>query len=136
MASHPSATKRLGAALAINSIYSVFRSVYNYRAFPYKAIFSFFREEEALVDTFVMEMLVVMINSLKLAHRDKSSLGEKMSLCWYTWFFCVTIQRCTLLYCTVLYVLHVVVYCIVMCACLSLLQTAFTYYYYYIIFIV
>jgi DNA-dependent protein kinase catalytic subunit len=57
MASHPSPYKRLGAALAFNNIYAVFR------------------EEESLVDIFVIEMLVVMINSLKLAHKDKISIG-------------------------------------------------------------
>ena len=33
------------------------------------------REEGSLVDMFVVEMLVVNINSLKLAHRDDKSLG-------------------------------------------------------------
>ena len=33
------------------------------------------REEESLVDMFVMEMLVVNVNSLKMAHRDDKSLG-------------------------------------------------------------
>eukprot|EP00731_Ephydatia_muelleri_P028747 Em0020g391a len=57
LSSHPSASKRLGAALAFNSIYTVFR------------------EEDSLVDTFVMEMLVMSVNSLKLAHKDDRSLG-------------------------------------------------------------
>lgn len=35
----------------------------------------FYREEDPLVDMFVIEMLVVMIESLKLAHRDDKSLG-------------------------------------------------------------
>ena len=34
------------------------------------------REEESLVDMFVVEMLVVMIHSLKMAHRDDKGLGE------------------------------------------------------------
>ena len=34
------------------------------------------REETSLVDMFVIEMLVVMINSLRLAHRDDKSLGK------------------------------------------------------------
>ena len=34
------------------------------------------REEESLVDMFVIEMLVVMIHSLKMAHRDEKALGE------------------------------------------------------------
>ncbi|XP_064405997.1 DNA-dependent protein kinase catalytic subunit-like isoform X2 [Halichondria panicea] len=63
LASHPSATKRLGAALAINSIYAVFR------------------EESTLVDTFVLEMMVVMINSLRLAHKDDKSLGTQEQTC-------------------------------------------------------
>ena len=35
------------------------------------------REEESLVDIFVIEMLVVMVNSLKLAHKDDKSLGKR-----------------------------------------------------------
>ena len=34
-----------------------------------------YREEDPLVDMFVIEMLVVMIESLRLAHRDDKSLG-------------------------------------------------------------
>jgi DNA-dependent protein kinase catalytic subunit len=59
LASHPSASKRLGAALAFNSIYTVFR------------------EEESLVDMFVIEVLVVLIHSLKMAHRDEKALGTQ-----------------------------------------------------------
>jgi DNA-dependent protein kinase catalytic subunit len=59
LSSHPSASKRLGAALAFNNIYTVFR------------------EEESLVDMFVIEMLVVLIHSLKMAHRDEKSLGTQ-----------------------------------------------------------
>lgn len=33
------------------------------------------REEDSLVDMFVIEMLVVMIESLRLAHKDDKSLG-------------------------------------------------------------
>ena len=33
------------------------------------------REESSLVDIFVMEMLVCVMNSLKLAHKDPKSLG-------------------------------------------------------------
>ena len=36
----------------------------------------FFREEASLVDMFVIEMLVTMISSLQLAHRDDKSLGK------------------------------------------------------------
>ncbi|XP_019852740.1 PREDICTED: DNA-dependent protein kinase catalytic subunit [Amphimedon queenslandica] len=57
MSGHPSTAKRLGAALAFNSIYTVLR------------------EEESLVDVFIIEMLVVMVNSLKLAHKDAQSIG-------------------------------------------------------------
>ena len=35
----------------------------------------FNREEESLVDVFIIEMLVVMVNSLKLAHKDAQSTG-------------------------------------------------------------
>lgn len=34
------------------------------------------REEESLVDMFVIEILVVLIHSLKMAHRDEKSLGK------------------------------------------------------------
>ncbi|XP_051784693.1 DNA-dependent protein kinase catalytic subunit [Erpetoichthys calabaricus] len=57
LALHPNAFKRLGAALAFNSIYK------------------HFREEEALVDQFVFEVLVIYIESLALAHTDDKSLG-------------------------------------------------------------
>ena len=33
------------------------------------------RKEEPLVDMFVIEMLVVLVHSLKMAHRDEKSLG-------------------------------------------------------------
>ena len=36
---------------------------------------SFYREEDSLVDVFVIEMLVVLIHSLKMAHRDEKELG-------------------------------------------------------------
>ena len=41
-------------------------------------LYVFYREEAALVDTFVIEMLVIMIESLRLAHRDDKSLGTSM----------------------------------------------------------
>uniref|UniRef100_A0A8C5WDN6 DNA-dependent protein kinase catalytic subunit n=1 Tax=Leptobrachium leishanense TaxID=445787 RepID=A0A8C5WDN6_9ANUR len=63
MALHPNAFKRLGAALAFNNIYKVFR------------------EESALVENFVFELLVVYFESLALSHLDEKSLG--------------TIQQCT-----------------------------------------
>ena len=37
------------------------------------------REEESLVDVFVIEMLVVLIHSLKMAHKDEKALGELCS---------------------------------------------------------
>ncbi|XP_006880480.1 PREDICTED: DNA-dependent protein kinase catalytic subunit-like isoform X2 [Elephantulus edwardii] len=60
---HPSAFKRLGAALAFNNIYREFR------------------EEEALVDQFVFEALVVYMESLALAHKDEKSLGTIQQCC-------------------------------------------------------
>ncbi|XP_072167838.1 DNA-dependent protein kinase catalytic subunit-like [Diadema setosum] len=59
MASHPSAFKRLGAALAFNNIYTIFR------------------EEDALIDQFTFEILVVFVESLALAHHDDQSLGTQ-----------------------------------------------------------
>ena len=35
----------------------------------------YYREEESLVDVFVIEMLVVLVHSLKMAHRDEKPLG-------------------------------------------------------------
>uniref|UniRef100_A0A3Q3GYR5 DNA-dependent protein kinase catalytic subunit n=1 Tax=Labrus bergylta TaxID=56723 RepID=A0A3Q3GYR5_9LABR len=57
LALHPNGFKRLGAALAFNSIYRLFR------------------EESALVEQFVFEVLVVFIESLSLAHSDERSMG-------------------------------------------------------------
>ncbi|XP_067836012.1 DNA-dependent protein kinase catalytic subunit isoform X2 [Heptranchias perlo] len=57
LALHPNTFKRLGAALAFNSLYREFR------------------EESALVDQFVFEVLVVYMESLALAHADDKSLG-------------------------------------------------------------
>ncbi|KAK2178223.1 hypothetical protein NP493_553g02004 [Ridgeia piscesae] len=59
LARHPSATKRLGAALTFNNIYVVFR------------------EETSLVDVFTVEILVVFVESLALAHVDDKSLGTQ-----------------------------------------------------------
>ncbi|ELU11183.1 hypothetical protein CAPTEDRAFT_224273 [Capitella teleta] len=56
---HPSSMMRLGGALMFNSIYSVFR------------------EEDALVDQFSLQILSVLVNSLALAHRDDKSLGTQ-----------------------------------------------------------
>ncbi|KAL8182171.1 UNVERIFIED_CONTAM: hypothetical protein K2H54_046546 [Gekko kuhli] len=60
---HPNAFKRLGAALAFNSIYREFR------------------EENALVDQFVFEALVVYLESLALTHGDEKSLGTTQQCC-------------------------------------------------------
>uniref|UniRef100_A0A8C5JY83 DNA-dependent protein kinase catalytic subunit n=1 Tax=Jaculus jaculus TaxID=51337 RepID=A0A8C5JY83_JACJA len=60
---HPSAFKRLGAALAFNNIYREFR------------------EEESLVDQFVFEALVIYMESLALAHADEKSLGTIQQCC-------------------------------------------------------
>ncbi|XP_036376580.1 DNA-dependent protein kinase catalytic subunit isoform X1 [Megalops cyprinoides] len=57
LALHPSAFKRLGAALAFNNIYKLFR------------------EEKTLVEQFVFEALVIFVESLSLAHSDERSLG-------------------------------------------------------------
>ena len=57
MALHPIAFRRLGAALAFNKIYTVFR------------------EEDFLVNTFTIEILVTYLRSLKQSHRDALSLG-------------------------------------------------------------
>uniref|UniRef100_A0A670Y1A7 DNA-dependent protein kinase catalytic subunit n=1 Tax=Pseudonaja textilis TaxID=8673 RepID=A0A670Y1A7_PSETE len=58
LALHPNAFKRLGASLAFNNIYQEFR------------------EENALVDQFVFEALVVYLESLALTHGDEKSLGD------------------------------------------------------------
>ena len=79
MSAHPSTSKRLGAALAFNSIYTVLRCVCVCVCVGLYAIsiilVLFYREEESLVDVFIIEMLVVMVNSLKLAHKDSQSIG-------------------------------------------------------------
>ncbi|XP_072708622.1 DNA-dependent protein kinase catalytic subunit isoform X1 [Ciconia boyciana] len=63
LALHPSAFKRLGAALAFNSIYREFR------------------EENSLVEQFVFEALVVFLESLALTHKDEKSLGTTQQCC-------------------------------------------------------
>ncbi|XP_039982420.1 DNA-dependent protein kinase catalytic subunit isoform X2 [Xiphias gladius] len=57
LALHPSGFRRLGAALAFNSIYRQFR------------------EENSLVEQFVFEVLVIFVESLALAHSDERSMG-------------------------------------------------------------
>ncbi|KAF4110944.1 hypothetical protein G5714_007975 [Onychostoma macrolepis] len=63
LALHPNVFKRLGAALAFNSMYRQFR------------------EESSLVEQFVFEMLVVFVESLALAHFDEKSLGTVQQCC-------------------------------------------------------
>uniref|UniRef100_A0AAR2IVV3 DNA-dependent protein kinase catalytic subunit n=1 Tax=Pygocentrus nattereri TaxID=42514 RepID=A0AAR2IVV3_PYGNA len=63
LALHPNVFKRLGAALAFNSIYRHFRS------------------ENSLVEQFVFEVLVVFVESLALAHSDEKSLGTVQQCC-------------------------------------------------------
>ncbi|XP_040210104.1 DNA-dependent protein kinase catalytic subunit [Rana temporaria] len=57
LALHPNVFKRLGASLAFNNIYKEFR------------------EESALVEQFVFEVLVIFMESLALSHADEKSLG-------------------------------------------------------------
>ncbi|KAF7660907.1 hypothetical protein LDENG_00272900 [Lucifuga dentata] len=63
LALHPNGFKRLGAALAFNSIYRQFR------------------EEHSLVEQFVFEVLVVFVESLALAHSDERSMGTLQQCC-------------------------------------------------------
>ncbi|XP_077553857.1 DNA-dependent protein kinase catalytic subunit-like isoform X3 [Haemaphysalis longicornis] len=56
---HPNAFKRVGAALVFNNIYVLLR------------------EEEALVDTFILEALAYFVDSLKLAHADERTVGSQ-----------------------------------------------------------
>ena len=57
LALHPAANKRIGAALAITNIYRVFR------------------ENNALVDQFIIEVTVVFLKSLRLSHHDEPGLA-------------------------------------------------------------
>ncbi|XP_015230469.1 PREDICTED: DNA-dependent protein kinase catalytic subunit [Cyprinodon variegatus] len=63
LALHPNGFKRLGAALAFNSIYRQFR------------------EESSLVEQFVFEVLVIFVESLALAHSDERSMGTVKQSC-------------------------------------------------------
>ncbi|XP_076335270.1 DNA-dependent protein kinase catalytic subunit-like isoform X2 [Tachypleus tridentatus] len=56
---HPNSSKRLGAALAFNHMYAILR------------------EEEQLVNMFILETLVHFVNSLAIAHKDEKSLGTQ-----------------------------------------------------------
>ena len=62
MARHPSYSKRLGACLVYNHIYTILR------------------EEKSLVDKYTMETLVCFIDCLALAHSDAQSLGAYLHL--------------------------------------------------------
>ncbi|KAI6646753.1 DNA-dependent protein kinase catalytic subunit [Oopsacas minuta] len=57
MALHPNAFRRLGAALAFNKLYTVFR------------------EEAVLVNIFTIETLITYLSSLRQSHRDSEFLG-------------------------------------------------------------
>ncbi|XP_059183485.1 DNA-dependent protein kinase catalytic subunit [Centropristis striata] len=63
LALHPNGFKRLGAALAFNSIYRQFR------------------EEKSLVEQFIFEVLVIFVESLALAHSDERSMGTVQQCC-------------------------------------------------------
>ncbi|XP_037550083.1 DNA-dependent protein kinase catalytic subunit [Nematolebias whitei] len=63
LALHPNGFKRLGAALAFNSIYRQFR------------------EENSLVEQFVFEVLVIFVESLALGHSDERSMGSLQQCC-------------------------------------------------------
>ncbi|XP_075968746.1 DNA-dependent protein kinase catalytic subunit [Anarhichas minor] len=63
LALHPNGFKRLGAALAFNSIYRQFR------------------EEKSLVEQFIFEVLVIFVESLALAHSDERSMGTVQQSC-------------------------------------------------------
>eukprot|EP00043_Microstomoeca_roanoka_P020233 m.242128 g.242128 ORF g.242128 m.242128 type:complete len:4198 (+) comp17134_c0_seq1:181-12774(+) len=57
MATHPNTFQRMGAALAMNQIYSKLR------------------ESEILVDVYVLELTEAFMRSLQLAHRDDPAMG-------------------------------------------------------------
>lgn len=109
LALHPNVFKRLGAALAFNSMYRQFRSVCDelhsasqqFRNIfyfilseckksvvngngiytdVYPNIILFLREESSLVEQFVFEVLVVFVESLALAHFDEKSLGKTLDI--------------------------------------------------------
>nr|CAB3231039.1 DNA-dependent protein kinase catalytic subunit-like [Phallusia mammillata] len=61
LARHPSSAKRLGATVAFNHLYRVFR------------------EQATLVDDYTLEILVTFIDCLALSHDDDSSLGTESS---------------------------------------------------------
>ena len=69
------------------------------------------REEEALVDVFVIEMLVVMIQCLKLAHRDDKALGEQYIYIHVCAGHC---RICTLLCVFTFVLLHINCQCVYM----------------------
>ena len=58
LCAHPDYTKRLGASLAVNHIYRVFR------------------EEEYLVDQFTFELLYWLLVDLRLSDNDQSAIGK------------------------------------------------------------
>ena len=66
---HPSSSRRLGALLAWNSIYTIFR------------------EEEILVNKFIFELLYYLIESLAMAEKDDKMYGtqENVDKLWIMW---------------------------------------------------
>eukprot|EP00106_Octopus_bimaculoides_P010915 XP_014778357.1 PREDICTED: DNA-dependent protein kinase catalytic subunit-like [Octopus bimaculoides] len=60
---HPDPFKRLGAALAFNNFYAIFR------------------EHDMLIDQFVFNLLVHFVKSLALCHKDDQSLGVHSQCC-------------------------------------------------------
>ncbi|XP_036359180.1 DNA-dependent protein kinase catalytic subunit isoform X2 [Octopus sinensis] len=60
---HPDPFKRLGAALAFNNFYTIFR------------------EHDILIDQFVFNLLVHFVKSLALCHKDDQSLGVNSQCC-------------------------------------------------------
>ena len=43
----------------------------------------FIREDKDLVDVFVLELLVVVINSLRISHTQRDTSGKTVSFCLY-----------------------------------------------------
>lgn len=94
LALHPNGFKRLGAALAFNSIYRQFRyDIYiavlslqilishenhkvDFQVWLRCCCLCLCREENSLVEQFVFEVLVIFVESLALAHSDERSMGN------------------------------------------------------------
>ena len=58
------------------------------------------REEEHLVDMFIIEILVIMVSSLKMSHRDKNAAGNVIELSFsppplpFLLLVCIYLSRC------------------------------------------